>query len=137
MAAAPAPRRRSGAGRGPIETIALEPGCDFKHWLVVMEPPSGDPNNPDVPRDEIIDSYIKTLAQVVGRYFFAICSYVLHTHVHIIFAMLHGPVVHWHHAINICVTPNKNHRHISSTYFKCYYPEFISDYTHFSFFLGA
>jgi len=33
-----------------------------------MEPPPGDPSNPDMLRDEIIDSYIKTLAQVVGRY---------------------------------------------------------------------
>jgi hypothetical protein len=33
-----------------------------------MEPPPGDPSNPEIMRDEIIDSYIKTLAQVVGRY---------------------------------------------------------------------
>jgi hypothetical protein len=31
-----------------------------------MEPPPGDASNPDIMRDEIIDSYIKTLAQVVG-----------------------------------------------------------------------
>ncbi|KAI6672699.1 hypothetical protein NL676_000605 [Syzygium grande] len=37
------------------------PGCDLEHWLVVMEKPEGDPT-----RDDIIDSYIKTLAQVVG-----------------------------------------------------------------------
>ncbi|CAN6204976.1 unnamed protein product [Urochloa humidicola] len=49
----------------PKETI-LRDGCDFKHWLVVMEPPPGDPSDPDVPRDEIIDCYIKTLAQVLG-----------------------------------------------------------------------
>ncbi|CAM8959040.1 unnamed protein product [Rhodiola kirilowii] len=42
------------------ETILLD-GCDFKHWLVVLEKPEGDPT-----RDEIIDSYIKTLAMVVG-----------------------------------------------------------------------
>jgi hypothetical protein len=36
-------------------------GCDFEHWLVVMEKPEGDPT-----RDEIIDGYIKTLAQVIG-----------------------------------------------------------------------
>jgi hypothetical protein len=47
--------------------ILLE-GCDFEHWLVVMEPPPDDPSNPEIMRDEIIDSYIKTLAQVVGRY---------------------------------------------------------------------
>ncbi|VFQ58757.1 unnamed protein product [Cuscuta campestris] len=37
-------------------------GCDYEHWLVVMEKPADSPS-----RDEIIDSYIKTLAQVVGR----------------------------------------------------------------------
>ncbi|KAF7822647.1 multiple organellar RNA editing factor 8, chloroplastic/mitochondrial [Senna tora] len=48
------------SNRPPKETILLD-GCDFEHWLVVMEKPEGDPT-----RDEIIDSYIKTLAQVVG-----------------------------------------------------------------------
>jgi hypothetical protein len=37
-------------------------GCDFEHWLVVTEKPEGDPS-----RDEIIDGYIKTLGQVIGR----------------------------------------------------------------------
>ncbi|KAM7473961.1 hypothetical protein LguiB_021204 [Lonicera macranthoides] len=46
--------------RLPHETN-LPNGCDFEHWLVVMEKPKGDPA-----RDDIIDSYIKTLAQVVG-----------------------------------------------------------------------
>ncbi|KAL0542070.1 hypothetical protein IC582_022159 [Cucumis melo] len=48
------------SNRTPKETILLD-GCDFEHWLVVME-------NPDeqLTRDEIIDSYIKTLAMVVG-----------------------------------------------------------------------
>ncbi|XP_066357167.1 multiple organellar RNA editing factor 8, chloroplastic/mitochondrial-like [Miscanthus floridulus] len=53
------------SNRPPKETILLD-GCDFEHWLVVMEPPPGDASNPDITRDEIIDSYIKTLAQVVG-----------------------------------------------------------------------
>ncbi|KAL6975470.1 hypothetical protein U1Q18_024265 [Sarracenia purpurea var. burkii] len=48
------------SNRPPKETILLD-GCDFEHWLVVMEKPEGDPT-----RDEIIDSYIKTLASVVG-----------------------------------------------------------------------
>jgi hypothetical protein len=43
-------------------------GCDFEHWFVVMQPPPGDPGDPDVPREEIIDSYIKVLSKVVGRY---------------------------------------------------------------------
>ncbi|CAN4087354.1 unnamed protein product [Withania somnifera] len=48
------------SNRPPKETILLD-GCDFEHWLVVMEKPEGDPT-----RDEIIDSYIKTLATIVG-----------------------------------------------------------------------
>ncbi|CAI9757064.1 unnamed protein product [Fraxinus pennsylvanica] len=48
------------SNRPPKETILLD-GCDFEHWLVVMEKPEGEPT-----RDEIIDSYIKTLATVVG-----------------------------------------------------------------------
>ncbi|XP_010489836.1 PREDICTED: multiple organellar RNA editing factor 8, chloroplastic/mitochondrial-like [Camelina sativa] len=48
------------SNRPPKETILLD-GCDFEHWLVVVEPPEGEPT-----RDEIIDSYIKTLAQIVG-----------------------------------------------------------------------
>lgn len=43
-------------------------GCDLEHWFVVMEPPPGDLDDPDVPREEIIDSYIKVLSKVVGRY---------------------------------------------------------------------
>ncbi|KAJ1269350.1 hypothetical protein BS78_07G205200 [Paspalum vaginatum] len=53
------------SSRPPKETILLD-GCDFEHWLVVMEPPPGDAGNPDIMRDDIIDNYIKTLAQVVG-----------------------------------------------------------------------
>ncbi|KAJ0047021.1 hypothetical protein Pint_04706 [Pistacia integerrima] len=48
------------SNRPPKETILLD-GCDFEHWLVVMEPPEGNAT-----RDEIIDSYIKTLAMVIG-----------------------------------------------------------------------
>ncbi|CAA3005228.1 Hypothetical predicted protein [Olea europaea subsp. europaea] len=48
------------SNRPPKETILLD-GCDFEHWLIVMEKPEGEPT-----RDEIIDSYIKTLAMVVG-----------------------------------------------------------------------
>ncbi|TKW34030.1 hypothetical protein SEVIR_2G278500v4 [Setaria viridis] len=51
--------------RPPKETILLD-GCDFEHWLVVMDPPSGDPANPDATRDEIVGKYIETLAKVVG-----------------------------------------------------------------------
>ncbi|KAI7747032.1 hypothetical protein M8C21_020292, partial [Ambrosia artemisiifolia] len=50
------------SNRPPKETILLD-GCDFEHWLVVVEKPEGDPT-----RDEIIESYINTLAKVVGSY---------------------------------------------------------------------
>ncbi|GJY68162.1 multiple organellar RNA editing factor 8, chloroplastic/mitochondrial-like protein [Tanacetum coccineum] len=36
-------------------------GCDFEHWLVVVGKPEGEPT-----RDEIIESYINTLAKAVG-----------------------------------------------------------------------
>ncbi|XP_019053863.1 PREDICTED: multiple organellar RNA editing factor 7, mitochondrial isoform X2 [Nelumbo nucifera] len=36
-------------------------GCDYEHWLVVMEPPKGNPL-----RDDIIDIYIKTLSMALG-----------------------------------------------------------------------
>ncbi|KAL7143409.1 hypothetical protein ABFS83_08G188900 [Erythranthe nasuta] len=48
------------SNRPPKETILLD-GCDFEHWLVVLEKPEGEPM-----RDEIIQTYIKTLATVVG-----------------------------------------------------------------------
>ncbi|GMJ05296.1 multiple organellar RNA editing factor 8, RNA-editing factor interacting protein 1 [Hibiscus trionum] len=48
------------SNRPPKETILLD-GCDFEHWLVVMEQPEENST-----RDDIIDKYIKTLAQVVG-----------------------------------------------------------------------
>ncbi|KAK1317226.1 Uncharacterized protein QJS10_CPA05g01354 [Acorus calamus] len=51
-----------GAANPPIRTMALD-GCDYEHWNVVMWPPDGDPS-----RDEIIDGYVKTLAQVLGSF---------------------------------------------------------------------
>ncbi|XP_021719221.1 multiple organellar RNA editing factor 8, chloroplastic/mitochondrial-like isoform X1 [Chenopodium quinoa] len=48
------------SNRPPKETILLD-GCDFEHWLVVTESP---PEN--ATRDEIIDSFVKTLAEVIG-----------------------------------------------------------------------
>ncbi|XP_076947934.1 uncharacterized protein LOC143620018 [Bidens hawaiensis] len=50
------------SNRPPKETILLD-GCDFEHWLVVVDKPEGEPT-----RDEIIESYINTLAKVVGSY---------------------------------------------------------------------
>ncbi|KAI3958057.1 hypothetical protein MKW98_020699 [Papaver atlanticum] len=48
------PSKASGIG-------LLDDGCDFEHWLILMEKPEGEPT-----RDEIIDSYIKTLSKVLG-----------------------------------------------------------------------
>ncbi|RCV12415.1 hypothetical protein SETIT_2G268000v2 [Setaria italica] len=53
-------------GHRPPKETTVPDGCDFEHWLAVMEPPPGDRSNPDVPRDEIVDGCIATLAQVVG-----------------------------------------------------------------------
>ncbi|CAA7013836.1 unnamed protein product [Microthlaspi erraticum] len=47
--------------RNSSDDATVLDGCDFEHWLVVMEDPEDH-----LSRDEIIDSYIKTLAQVVG-----------------------------------------------------------------------
>ncbi|XVF86910.1 hypothetical protein PTKIN_Ptkin18bG0078800 [Pterospermum kingtungense] len=42
-------------------TPVLVEGCDYEHWLVVMEAPKGYPL-----RDEIVNTYVKTLAMAVG-----------------------------------------------------------------------
>ncbi|KAK9725592.1 hypothetical protein RND81_05G155700 [Saponaria officinalis] len=47
--------------RPPKETILLD-GCDYEHWLIVME----FPNDPKPSDDEMVNSYVKTLAQIVG-----------------------------------------------------------------------
>lgn len=72
------------SNRPPKETILLD-GCDFEHWLVVMEPPEGEPT-----RDDIIDSYIKTLAQVVGRWSFFLLSLFLRFNIPSLFVFLSG-----------------------------------------------
>jgi hypothetical protein len=54
-------RNPNWSNRPPKDTILLD-GCDFEHWLVIMEKPDGDPT-----RDEIIDGYIKTFAEVIGK----------------------------------------------------------------------
>ncbi|KAK8618713.1 hypothetical protein V6N13_132695 [Hibiscus sabdariffa] len=42
-------------------TPVLVAGCDYEHWFVVMEAPKGYPL-----RDEIVNTYIKTLAMALG-----------------------------------------------------------------------
>lgn len=49
------------SNRPPKETILLD-GCDYEHWLVVLEFPDPKPSE-----EEMINSYVKTLASVVGR----------------------------------------------------------------------
>ncbi|KAL4201813.1 hypothetical protein AMTRI_Chr02g217930 [Amborella trichopoda] len=45
----------------PRETILL-PGCDYNHWLIVME----FPKDPKPTREEMIETYLNTLATVLG-----------------------------------------------------------------------
>ncbi|KAL5701066.1 Multiple organellar RNA editing factor 3 [Ranunculus cassubicifolius] len=49
------------SNRPPKETILLD-GCDYEHWLIVLE----FPNDPKPSPDEMINSYVKTLAAVLG-----------------------------------------------------------------------
>eukprot|EP00268_Persea_americana_P022087 TRINITY_DN2197_c0_g3_i1.p1 TRINITY_DN2197_c0_g3~~TRINITY_DN2197_c0_g3_i1.p1 ORF type:complete len:240 (-),score=28.15 TRINITY_DN2197_c0_g3_i1:650-1369(-) len=52
---------RRSSGNEPRETILL-PGCDFNHWLIVME----FPKDPAPTREQMIDTYLNTLATVLG-----------------------------------------------------------------------
>ncbi|XP_054776857.1 DAG protein, chloroplastic [Prosopis cineraria] len=52
--------KRSGSGE-QRETIML-PGCDYNHWLIVME----FPKDPAPTREQMIDTYLNTLATVLG-----------------------------------------------------------------------
>ncbi|XP_066326100.1 multiple organellar RNA editing factor 9, chloroplastic-like [Miscanthus floridulus] len=69
VAAAPLRPRRpreprptaAGAGGDERETILL-PGCDYNHWLIVME----FPKDPAPTREQMIDTYLNTLATVLG-----------------------------------------------------------------------
>ncbi|KAL2339006.1 hypothetical protein Fmac_013452 [Flemingia macrophylla] len=49
------------SNRPPKETILLD-GCDYEHWLIVME----FPDNPKPSEDHMVNTYVKTLAQVLG-----------------------------------------------------------------------
>ncbi|KAL3643349.1 hypothetical protein CASFOL_014164 [Castilleja foliolosa] len=53
--------KRSSGGGEERETIML-PGCDYNHWLIVME----FPKDPAPTRDQMIDTYLNTLASVLG-----------------------------------------------------------------------
>ncbi|TYH55985.1 hypothetical protein ES332_D09G275200v1 [Gossypium tomentosum] len=49
------------SNRPPKETILLD-GCDYEHWLIVLE----FLEDPKPSEEEMIDAYVKTLASVVG-----------------------------------------------------------------------
>ncbi|OMO53601.1 hypothetical protein CCACVL1_28512 [Corchorus capsularis] len=49
------------SNRPPKETILLD-GCDYEHWLIVLE----FPNDPKPSDEEMIATYVKTLTAVVG-----------------------------------------------------------------------
>lgn len=49
------------SNRPPKQTILLD-GCDYEHWLIVMEFTS----DPKPSEEEMINSYVKTLASVTG-----------------------------------------------------------------------
>ncbi|RRT44373.1 hypothetical protein B296_00023173 [Ensete ventricosum] len=58
-------RQRGGAGfsdRPPTEMPPLFPGCDYEHWLIVMDMPGGE----GATKQQMIDCYVQTLAKVVG-----------------------------------------------------------------------
>ncbi|KAL8191629.1 hypothetical protein R6Q57_028360 [Mikania cordata] len=41
----------------------LFPGCDYEHWLIVMDKPGGESTT----KQQMIDCYVETLAKVLGR----------------------------------------------------------------------
>ncbi|OEL29297.1 Multiple organellar RNA editing factor 3, mitochondrial [Dichanthelium oligosanthes] len=49
------------SNRPPKETILLD-GCDYEHWLIVME----FPTDPKPTEEEMVAAYVKTLTDVVG-----------------------------------------------------------------------
>ncbi|CAA7410512.1 unnamed protein product [Spirodela intermedia] len=57
----------SGSGSGysdrpPTEMAPLFPGCDYEHWLIVMDKPGGE----GATKQQMIDCYIQTLSKVLG-----------------------------------------------------------------------
>ncbi|WJX12456.1 Multiple organellar RNA editing factor 2, chloroplastic [Trifolium repens] len=48
--------------RPPNDMAPLFPGCDYNHWLIVMDKPGGEGAN----KQQMIDCYIQTLAKILG-----------------------------------------------------------------------
>ncbi|VAI41122.1 unnamed protein product [Triticum turgidum subsp. durum] len=57
-----APARGGGGDRAPTEMAPLFPGCDYEHWLIVMDKPGGE----GASKHQMIDCYVQTLAKVLG-----------------------------------------------------------------------
>ncbi|CAL9053833.1 unnamed protein product [Musa banksii] len=56
---------RGGSGfsdRPPTEMAPLFPGCDYEHWLIVIDKPGGE----GATKQQMIDCYVQTLAKVLG-----------------------------------------------------------------------
>lgn len=49
--------------RPPTEMAPLFPGCDYEHWLIVMDKPGGE----GATKQQMIDCYVQTLAKILGR----------------------------------------------------------------------
>lgn len=62
--------------RPPTEMAPLFPGCDYEHWLIVMDKPGGD----GATKLQMIDCYVQTLAKILGRwphlYFFCLLIFI-------------------------------------------------------------
>ncbi|KAJ4776868.1 multiple organellar RNA editing factor [Rhynchospora pubera] len=60
------PPPKSGPGGGPnlspSEMAPLFPGCDYEHWLIVMDKPGGE----NATKQQMIECYVQTLAKVLG-----------------------------------------------------------------------
>ncbi|CAO2842792.1 unnamed protein product [Amaranthus hypochondriacus] len=54
--------KRSSNNNGEHRETIMLPGCDYNHWLIVME----FPKDPAPTREQMIDTYLETLATVLG-----------------------------------------------------------------------
>ncbi|KAK9681658.1 hypothetical protein RND81_10G018400 [Saponaria officinalis] len=54
--------KRSNNNNGEQRETIMLPGCDYNHWLIVME----FPKDPSPTREQMIDTYLDTLATVLG-----------------------------------------------------------------------
>ncbi|CAL9217132.1 unnamed protein product [Arabidopsis halleri] len=48
--------------RPPTEMAPLFPGCDYEHWLIIMNEPGGE----NATKQQMIDCYVQTLAKILG-----------------------------------------------------------------------